>query len=323
MGKNNELEKTKNDTLFLIQTNKNDFAYLEWEKNNINSEIIMKEFPKYIRAIRRLWFYLDLPFKSFWYSPNWKKNINNYKNFIIHASSITTKVPKYIKKKNPNARVILWYWNPVDKRTHPNKINAKYCEKWTFDINDAKEYSMKYNTQYFFKSIIINTPKIIINDIFFVGADKGRGPYINKLYEALKGKNMKLDFNLVMQNKKKNKNKYNKEIISDYLPYSIVLQKIAESKSILDIVQNGQSGPTLRTFESLFFRKKLITNNKNLEKFDFYNENNILIIDAEKNSDYINDIKSFLKKPYQEIDENIINKYDFNNWLIRFYPLQK
>ena len=66
---------------------------------------------------------------------------------------------------------------------------------------------------------------------------------------------MKLDFNLVMQNKKKNKNKYNKEIISDYLPYSIVLQKIAESKSILDIVQNGQSGPTLRTFESLFLEK--------------------------------------------------------------------
>lgn len=315
MGKNNELEKTKNDTLFLIQTNKNDFAYLEWEKNNINSEIIMKEFPKYIRAIRRLWFYLDLPFKSFWYSPNWKKNINNYKNFIIHASSITMKVPEYIYKRNPKAKIILWYWNPVDKKTRPTKIKLKNIEKWTFDLNDAKKYNLNYNTQYYFASKSINKNKKIKNDVFFIGLDKGRGIYVKKIYDLLKKKGLKLDFNLVT----KEKNNYNEEMISNFLSYDTILERISESKSILEIVQKNQSGPTLRTLESLFFSKKLITNNKNLKNYDFYNENNIIIIDIENIDKYINEIISFLEKPYRKIDENIINYYEFNNWLMRFF----
>ena len=32
MEKNNKLKKIKDDTLFLVQTIKNDFAYLEWKK---------------------------------------------------------------------------------------------------------------------------------------------------------------------------------------------------------------------------------------------------------------------------------------------------
>lgn len=315
MKKNNKIEKIKKDTLFLVQTNENDWVYLEWKKNNINAEIVMKKFPKIVRAIRRLWFYLDLPFKSFWYSSKWKKNVNNYNNFIVHASSITMKVPEYILKKNEKAKIFLWYWNPVDKKTNPKKIKSEHIEKWTFDTDDAKKYNLNYNKQYYFASKNINKNKKIKNDLFFVGSDKGRGIYVNEIYSLLKEKGFKLDFNLVT----KEKNKYNKEIISKFLSYDTILEKISESKGILEIVQKNQSGPTLRTLESLFFSKKLLTNNINLKNFDFYDENNILIIDIENIDRYINEITSFLKKPYRKIDEKIIIDYEFNNWLMRFF----
>ena len=50
-----------------------------------------------------------------------EENVKNYKNFIIHTSSIM-KVPEYIYKKS-KAKIILWYWNLlIRKQNQQNKI---------------------------------------------------------------------------------------------------------------------------------------------------------------------------------------------------------
>ena len=59
-------------TLILSQTNREDYALLEWEKNGVDVDITLKEQPKILRAIRRVWIKLHLPFQSMWYG-NWKK----------------------------------------------------------------------------------------------------------------------------------------------------------------------------------------------------------------------------------------------------------
>ena len=85
------------------------------------------------------------------------------------------------------------------------------------------------------------------------------------------------------------------------------------SRSITEIVISGQEGLTLRVMESIFLKKKLITNNLEIRNKNIYNPNNIFIL----GEDNIKDLPSFLKKPYQEIDNKIIDSYIYSNWLKR------
>ncbi|MCB4235991.1 hypothetical protein LDL59_15490 [Kaistella anthropi] len=70
---------------------------------------------------------------------------------------------------------------------------------------------------------------------------------------------------------------------------------------------------SFRAFESLFFGKKLITNNADVVNYDFYHPENILIVDF--NNPAIEKVKQFMKLPYHPIDENIVKKYSVENWI--------
>lgn len=310
MNKNCDIDKIKSNTLILCQTIKTDYMYLEWKNNNMNTEIIMKEFPKLIRAFRRLWINYNLPFQSFWYG-SWKKELKNYKTVIIHASSITTGVLRWIKSKNKNIRIILWYWNPVTDDSNPNLVDDIYCEKWSFDIEDCKKYNMNFNAQYYFKTRILPDNEIIY-DIFFIGIDKGRAEKISRIYEFCIENGISTDFNIVT---KKSKNLKYKELISVFFTYEEILKHISKSKVILEVLQSGQSSQTLRALEALFFSKKLITDNITIKNCDFYNKDNIFIL----GEDSMDDLKHFIESPYRVAEQCIIEKYDFNQWLVRFF----
>lgn len=305
----NKITELKDKTLILAQTVKNDYIYKEWKSNEFNAKIIMKRVPKILRAIRKIWVQFNLPFESLWYD-DWKKNIDKYETVIIHATPLTLNLPKWIKDVNNNIRVILWYWNPVNEKIIPSYVDDEYCEKWSFDKNDCEKYNMKYNSQYYFKTKELPDYKEE-NDVFFIGLDKGRAKKIEEIFGFCRSNNIKTDFNVVTNN-----NKISNEIISDKLEYSEILSRISKSKAILEILQNGQNSPTLRTYESLFFSKKLITNNNNIKEFEFYNENNIFILNDKIKKE---EILEFLRKPYKKVDDKIINKYEVHSWLKRFF----
>ena len=47
------------------------------------------------------------------------------------------------------------------------------------------------------------------------------------------------------------------------------------SRSIIEIEDIDQNGLTLRSLESIFFGKKLITDNRDIVNYDFYKKENI------------------------------------------------
>jgi hypothetical protein len=53
--------------------------------------------------------------------------------------------------------------------------------------------------------------------------------------------------------------------------YNDVLTKELEAKCILDIVQEGQIALSLRPYEAVCYNRKLLTNNRTILKFPFYN----------------------------------------------------
>ena len=96
--------------------------------------------------------------------------------------------------------------------------------------------------------------------------------------------------------------------------YEQILKYIAESKCIIDIVQEGQEGLTWRPLEAMFYRKKLITNFKDIKEYDFYKKDNIFIIGEDDPSN----IKNFVNTGYVDIPQNIIKKYTIDGWIENF-----
>ena len=70
------------------------------------------------------------------------------------------------------------------------------------------------------------------------------------------------------------------------------------AKCILDSAQAGQSGLTIRVFETLGAKKMLITTNKDIVNYDFYHPNNIFIL----GKDIMDELRSFLDAPYVEVE---------------------
>lgn len=249
----------------------------------------------WLRLMRKLKF----PLLNYLYG-NWKRMINKYDIIILFDNGFSSNLSKYIKRKNKKVKLILWFWNPVMENSKKFLEDKNLDEIWTYDKDDAKKYNLKYNTQFYtkkMKSVPINKKQ----DIIFLGRDKGRKDIINKVKEEFQKNNVSIK-TIIVEGKK------------DCMTYGEYIGQVQESKAILEIVLGDIKGLTIRTMEALFLKKKLITNNKDIINYDFYNPNNIFVLGV----DNIDNIKEFIEKTYVEIDEKIINYYDFYEWLKRF-----
>lgn len=259
-----------------------------------------------LKVFRSLHLSSRLKFKNIWY--NNYNNINDYDIIILAANEFTVSLSSYIEKKinDKSIRLIFWYWNPVKPKYKPNLVSSKW-EKWTFDKEDSIRYEMKYNGTYYFP-IDMNLEKEEI-DVFFIGLDKGRYNELVELENIFIKFGLNTKFHIVSDKKNLIISRKYKPLIS----YQTVVKNISKSKAILELMQENQTGHTLRTMESLFLSKKLITNNKSIASYNFYKKENIFIL----GDDDLSKLKDFLEAPYQQLDPSIVTQYDFANWINR------
>lgn len=291
----------KEKTLLLIETNpKTDIFFNSWLNNGFDAKVIFKKVPKVLRAVRRIWLKNNSPLSFIWYN-NWYNNLSNYEAIIIHMSKLTRYMPFIISNKYPKIRIICWYWNTIDKDTIPIKTNNPLINYYSFDKNDCKKYSINYNNQYYCMDKNINSNNIS-SDIYFIGRSKGRDAIINNIRKEAEKNNIKCNFKIIADNS------------NDIIPYNSVKNDIMNTKAILEINKNDQIGLTLRALESLFFEKKLITNNKTIIDEPFYNKDNIFIIGL----DDLKNLHYFINSDYNKDVNKYKLQYDIETWFNNF-----
>ena len=303
-------------SILILKSDKDSFEnfYINhMQENNIKTVPIYRYNKRVALWILTIWMeLLHLPFQWIWYG-NWKKFLYKYDVVIVFDNISSWKVLSYINKKNPKARIIVWYWNMITKK---NVIPGKYrktCEVWSFDQQDCMRYKLQKNIQFYFHSEV-RQDILPQYDAIFVGKDKGRWEVVMDMKRRLENCNLKLYINVVKDtsmikkiNIRNRRNKYER-----LLDYKEVLRIINESSCIIDVPQPGQTGLTVRTLEALFYKKKLISTNMSLRSYEFYRPENILIWNSECDNDTIID---FFRKPYKEIADV---QFAFENWIDNF-----
>lgn len=227
----------------------------------------------------------------------------------IFASYHSKSIIEYLhQQKNP------MYFHSWDSFSYyPKQIDyLKYFNfKSSFDPEDANEFGMKYIPNFYFEKEIVVSNKIEY-DAFTIMKYDERFPKLESFAKILNSKKIKYFF-LVVTSEKITSDYVT--VVKDKIPISQVYDYYSKSRCIVEIGHNNESekqgGLTFRGIEALGCKKKLITNYSFIKGYDFYDKENILIID-EINQDTIND---FLLSPYKILNNEIYEKYNSVSWI--------
>ena len=232
---------------------------------------------------------------------------------------------KLLKKTFPKAKLILYMWDSI--------LNNKKIEiKWlyfdrviTFDKKDYLDFQeqLEFLPLFYYEDFL--PPKTATEmeyDIGFIGTGHGdRVQIMGEVQRQCEEQGLKiysfmyLPHKLVYLYNKVTNPAFKKAKMSDFsyekLPFEKVYEIYDKSKTVLDIESITQTGLTMRTLEIIGLHKKLITTNPDIVNYDFYNENNIQMIDRK----HPKVDTEFINREYLELDEPIYKKYSLENWL--------
>lgn len=298
-GRKREFMKPEN---LLIINQTDEFSKDMMQKGcNVRKAYIYNDKGRIQNLIRRMWVKLRLPCQSIWYN---KSLINVDKEAVlIYEPLITHDFVKWIGKKNPNTRIVFLYMNIVRTTISPEPIK-KYADVYTWDKKDAETYHLNFYKGTYWKRSYPDYSKEY--DVVFIGRDKGRLGELLDIETRLKEKGLKTFFYIVGDNNVKKYNgryKYKKSI-----SYEKLMEYTLKSRAVLDLVQYGQVGTTLRTMESIFYGIKLFTNNKELKSYDFYDKNNFFILGEDDWSDVVD----FVCSDFHKVSDDILEEYTFD-----------
>lgn len=236
---------------------------------------------------------------------------------VINPELIERKYHEEIRKFTP--KYIAYLYDSL-ARCPAEHLFDLFDEIFTFDQADGKKHQFKLITNYNYlpESKIQTVAKF---DLVYIASFDNRRNMVNEILQKMK--NLKLSAQIIIVGKKSWKNKYipsrNSSVIykTKRIPHENISDYYKKGKVLLDLMRDNQTGLSFRIFEAMALKKKIITNNPTIKEYDFFQPENILIL----NKDLSNLEKSFFETPYEELSPEIYHKYTLENWVKTIFKL--
>ncbi|MBQ4820245.1 hypothetical protein [Aquimarina sp. MMG016] len=290
------------------------------EVNQINFYQLRYQYPTFFHKIFN--FFTKLFFKYNIKKKFLEKKILNELNANGHQDKILIIKgdflnPDFIKKIKPYTDHLLGFFNDNYRRSPKiSKIYDVFDKAYSFEKEDVERFGFSFITNFIYKE---NSHASNSNDyqIFNISSSGKRDKVIQNIALALDKIN--IAYKIVIVGKNSESDKTTKiEYSRNTMDLNKVEQFISQSNVLLDVHRENQAGLTFRVFESIGFSKKLITTNKDIITYDFYNPNNILVVDK----DNIEIPKSFFETPYEQIPKEIYKRYTLSFWVDEVFGLK-
>lgn len=293
----------ENDNVFLDKIN---------ETANIDATCALKSVNKFARIIRRVNLSHGWPGISIWLY-NWKNHIEEYDRVICIASRYSPAILKWVKKRNPKAQCINYYWDSIKVSRYPVECSDAF-ENWTFSCDDAATYHMKYNPQFFVNDMKLPQEEVKY-DITYVGADrqgtlKSRTELIKKYFSLFE----KLNISNKIYYVSNDFSVPDKIRFGQLMPEEEFYRVCAEGKAVLDLVEPDVKWMTLRPLLALSNGKKVVTNNNEVINEPFYCKEDVFILGV----DDTKNLSTFLNNNFKKIPEDVLKYYEITSWIDRF-----
>ena len=282
------------------------------------SDIVFAPFgvpqPGFRYLVYKILYLFHLPCRSlFWGS--WKQHIKTAGKVILFDYGYQRGMERYIRRVNPDCDVCLFFWNRVSRS---NRRHLRFSDReriYSTAPDDCSRYSLRYNHIFYPKEFFTPWRPFPQDRLFFLGADKGRAPYIASLKPVLEQSGLVCDIRIVSDMTSPEYRRQFQDILTSHrMDYQEYLQELTKCNVLLDISQKGQSALTMRVMEAIYLSKKLITGNQNVTDYDFYDPDNIYVL-PKSGLPSPDEIRTFLEKPFRPYPETVLEQYSFENWI--------
>lgn len=234
---------------------------------------------------------------------------------ICRGEAFTPCTIKLLRDTFPNVKIVLYLWDIL--RCADLKDIILKCDKaMSFDPQDVEENEgLEFRPTFFVKEYTkvkeLTSKK---HDCIFIGTlHSNRHKIISFLEKSLKAQGVSIYSYLYIPSLLV----YIKDFIFKF-PY-VNIKKVHfnpislgetigvldYSKAILDINYTSQKSLSTRAYEAMAARRKYITTNSEVRNYDFYNPQNIAIIDLKDPKLP----KGFINSPFAPIPEDFLKKY--------------
>jgi len=246
--------------------------------------------------------------------------------FIVNCKVLTYDMIQQLKNSQKSARFVLYMWDSLMLYPNSKTLIPLFDKAYSFDLEDCQQIKALTFLPLFYCKVFEevgtdNNPVDIEYDLVSIcTAHPNRYKTMHVLFPMLEAKGIRI-FSFMFLNKLQYW--YNKAFVKEFkgansrefefkpLSEKENLDMLKHSNSVFDMQHNNQSGLTMRTIETLGAKRKLITSNTNIKKYDFYNENNIFVMNEHNWSG----IEQFIRHDYEPIDDEIYRKYSLHCWI--------
>ena len=236
---------------------------------------------------------------------------------ICRGEAFTPDIINLLREEYPNVKIIFYLWDML-KCLNLNK-NIPYADKaMSFDPDDCESLGQLKFRPTFFIPEYAQLPDLADSDsdVVFMGSlylDCNRYAIVDGIRRKLKEQEISLtpyffmpSILVFLRNSIVHHPSAKFREVT-FTPISIkkYLAILNKAKAVLDVNYSGQNSLSTRAFECMAARRKYITTNQAVVNYDFYNPNNILVINP--NNPIVP--PSFLSTPFEPIPDNILYKY--------------
>ena len=240
---------------------------------------------------------------------------------VLNADTFDHSTLEYMKKRTN--RFIIFLYDNLDRCPVQDKLHF-FDKIYSFDDKDIEKHGFEKLTNYNYLPFLSQEKQNPSEDALYITSyDKKRIKQLEIL--SRKFEELRLKFDLYVIGKKSWKNQLMKPFSKNKIVFTrkrISHENLPEfykrTKVILDLMRENQYGLSFRVFEAMALEKKIITDNEKIKNYDFYNPNNILVL----NKDFSNITKEFFETPYQSLPEEIYKKYTLEKWVERVFNLK-
>jgi hypothetical protein len=249
---------------------------------------------------------------------------------VIKGEALAPKSVERLRATMPQARLTLYFWDSYRNmpKDSPQKLSL-FDKCFTFDPHDAEsDRRLTYRPLFYvddYASLPQREPDI---DLLFLGTiHSDRYAILSRLSHALPPgvrfeKILYFPSRVVYAVRRIGDPQFwrarRDEFVFDPISKTDIQRLISRARVVVDIERSVQSGLTMRTIEMLGAGKKLLTTNSNVIMADFFNSNNIAVIDRRRPIV----APSFLKSAYEPPAAKLLKRYSLSGWLDEVLPHQ-
>lgn len=230
-------------------------------------------------------------------------NCDQFDLCIIESSVLLFPLARKLAKTKKCKKIVIWNENSCLGTFRDFGLRRLGIVFSSFDQRDCKNFGLIYNNDFLFQNMMIGLSNEKY-DFLFVGQDKGRKPLLDELERKLISYGFSVKFYIV-------------DSTHPYINYETYLSLAKSSRVLVDVVQQGQFGLSLRPIESMYLGIKLLTNNESIISSDLNDSNNVLFFSDSNIPE--KEVIDFLNRPVSKYSRNEINKYDFAHWINKYF----